>query len=397
MSSLFRLLAGRTRVWAIATAGVILAACSPSTMLNPPATGVAGGPVAGETLGTGPVRVAMLLPLSATGNAGQLARDMRNAAELALREFQAANIQILIKDDRGTADGARAAATAAISEGAQIILGPVFSEAVRAAGSVARPAKIPVVAFSTDTTTAAKGVYLISFLPQSDVDRIIRFAASQGRNSYAALLPANAYGTLVEATLQKAVASTGGRVVASEKYNLDRNSMQSKATAIAGIVKQGTVNAVFIPDSGDATPFLAQVLAANGVSPAQIKFLGSGQWDDPRIIRESNLNGGWFPGPDLAGFQAFSQRYKAAYGSTPVRNASLAYDAVSLAAGLSGRFGTQAFTEKVLTTPSGFVGVDGPFRFLANGTNQRALAVYQIERGQLGVVSPPPKNFSAGF
>jgi len=173
--------------------------------------------------------------------------------------------------------------------------------------------------------------------------------------------------------------------------------MQSKATAIANVVKQGTVNAVFIPDGGDATPFLAQVLAANGVSPAQIKFLGSGQWDDPRIIGESNLNGGWFPGPDLTGFQAFSQRYKAAYGSAPVRNASLAYDAVSLAAGLSGRFGAQAFTEKVLTNSAGFVGVDGAFRFLANGTNQRTLAVYQIERGQLGIVSPAPKNFSAGF
>ncbi|MCB1488527.1 MAG: penicillin-binding protein activator [Bauldia sp.] len=366
-------------------------------MLNPPAGSVAGGPVAGEVLGTGPVKVALLLPLSATGNAGQLARDMRNAAELALKEFQAANIQLLVKDDRGTADGARDAATVAISEGAQLILGPVFSEAVRTAGTVARPAKIPVVAFSTDASTASKGVYLISFLPQSDVDRIIRFAASQGKTSYAALLPANAYGTLVEAALQRAVAANGGRVVASEKYNLDRNSMQSKATAIANVVKQGTVNAVFIPDGGDATPFLAQVLAANGVSPAQIKFLGSGQWDDPRIIGESNLNGGWFPGPDLTGFQAFSQRYKAAYGSAPVRNASLAYDAVSLAAGLSGRFGAQAFTEKVLTNSAGFVGVDGAFRFLANGTNQRTLAVYQIERGQLGIVSPAPKNFSAGF
>jgi len=352
------------------------------------------GPVTGEVLGTGQVKVALLLPLSATGNAGQLARDMKNAADLALREFQTANIQILVKDDRGTPEGARAATSAAITEGASLILGPLFAQSVTAAASIAKPASVPVVAFSTDSSTASRGVYLMSFLPQSDVERVVRYAAAQGKRSFAALLPANAYGTVVQATLQSAAAAAGVRVVALETYALDRVSMQEKATAIAAIVKQGTVNAVFIPDGGDAAPFLAQVLAANGVLPSQVRYLGSGQWNDPRTINESNLIGGWFPGPDQAGFQAFAGRYKAAFGTEPLRAASLAYDAVSLAAGLSGRFGAAAFTDKVLTTPSGFIGIDGAFRFLSNGTNQRALAVYQIERGSAGVIDPAPKNFS---
>jgi ABC-type branched-subunit amino acid transport system substrate-binding protein len=323
---------------------------------------------------------------------------MRNAADLALREFPNANIQILIKDDRGTPNGARDATTTAIAEGAKLILGPVFAQAVVATGSVAKPAGVPVIAFSTDSTTASKGVYLMSFLPQSDVDRIVTYAASQGKQSIAALLPANAYGTVVEATLQRVAANAGVRVQVVERYNLDRASMQEKATAVAAIVKQGTVNAVLIPDGGDATPFLAQILAANGVAPGQIQYLGSGQWNDPRVLAESNLAGGWFPGPDPAGFQAFAARFRAAYGTEPLRNTSLAYDAVSLAIGLSNRFGEEGFTDKVLTNPSGFVGVDGAFRFTATGTSQRALAVFQIQRGQPVVVSPPPTTFSqAGF
>ncbi|MCP4385103.1 MAG: penicillin-binding protein activator [Hyphomicrobiales bacterium] len=377
--------------------GLVAAACAPTGLLDDPGSGSALGPVPGEVLGTGPVRVAMLVPLSATGNTGQLAKQMRNSAELALREARSAGIQILVKDARGTPDGARAAASAAIAEGAQIILGPLFAESVTAVASVAKPAKIPVVAFSTNTAAASRGVYLISFLPQNDVDRIVRFAAGQGKNSFAALVPANAYGTLIEASLQKSLANVGGRVVVTAKYNLDRASMQEKATAIANVVKQGTVNAVFIPEGGDAAPFLAQILATNGVGPTQVQFLGTGQWDDPRVIGESNLNGGWFPGPDLAGFRSFSERYKAAFGHTPHRNASLAYDATSLAAGLAGRFGADAFTDKVLTTSSGFIGVDGAFRLLSDGTNQRALAVYRIERGQLSILSPAPRNFSAGF
>jgi ABC-type branched-subunit amino acid transport system substrate-binding protein len=384
------------RAWTIAASAILfLAACS---SIDVPTIDEALPPVAGEVLGTGTVKVAMLLPLSATGNAAQLAKDMRNAADLALREFPNSNIQILIKDDRGTPDGARAAATTAITEGAELILGPVFAQSVVAVASVAKPASVPVVAFSTDSTTASKGVYLMSFLPQSDVDRIVTYAASQGQQSLAVLLPANAYGTIVEATLQRVIGNTGGRIVVTERYNLDRTSMQEKATAVAAVVKGGTVNAIFIPDGGDAAPFLAQILAANGVSPAVVKYLGSGQWNDPRVIAESNLSGGWFPGPDLTGFQAFAARFKAAYGNDPVRNASLAYDAVSLAVGVSTRFGAEGFTDKVLTNPSGFVGVDGAFRFTATGTSQRALAVYQIERAQLGVISPPPTTFSqAGF
>ena len=267
-----------------------------------------------------------------------------------------------------------------------------------AAASVAKPANVPIVAFSTDTSTASKGVYLISFLPQSDVDRIVRFAASQGKSSYAALLPANAYGALVEAAFQRAVANAGGRVVVIEKYNLDRTSMQEKATSIANVVKQGTVNAVFIPDGGEAAPFLAQILAANGVGPSQVKYprqrpVGRSP-RHPRIQPQRRLVPGprprRLPQPSPNATRRPTARTRCAPPRSPMTP-------ISLAAGLSGRFGAQAFTEKVLTTSSGFVGVDGAFRFLANGTNQRALAVYQIERGQLGVIAPAPKNFSSGF
>jgi ABC-type branched-subunit amino acid transport system substrate-binding protein len=373
---------------------LLVAACGPAAIGNGPRPEIAHAPVPGETLGTGSVKVALLLPLSATGNAGQIALAMKNAASLALREFQTADIQILVKDDAGTADGARAAASQAITDGAKLILGPLFAQSVSAAASIAKPAGIPMVAFSSDSTTAQKGVYLLSFLPQGDVSRVLRYAAGQGKHSFAALLPNNGYGTVVEATLQKVVADTGGRVFAVERYDLDRVSMQAKATAVAGVAKGGSIDAILMPDAGDAAPFLAQVLAAGGFKPANVKLLGSGQWDDQRILKESNLSGAWFPAPDRAGFDSFVQRYQAAYGAPPLRPASLAYDATSLAAGLAARFGKNAYTEKVLTNPSGFIGVDGAFRFLSNGLSERGLAVYEINHGATQVIDPAPKNFA---
>jgi hypothetical protein len=352
-------------------------------------------PVTGETIGTGTIRVALLLPLSATGNAGQIAVNFRNAAELALRDFKTANIQILVKDDLGTADGARAAASDAIAQGAELILGPLFARSVNGVSTVARAARVPVIAFSSDTTTAGQGLYLLSFLPQSDVDRIVSYAAQQGKRSIAALLPNNAYGTLVEAALQRAVANVGGRVMTTARYDLDKTAMQAQATQLAALVKGGTIDAVLLPDAGDATPFLAQVLAANGVTADKMTYLGSGQWDnDPRITGESNLAGAFYPAPEAAGFASFARRYQAAFGSAPSRTASLAYDATSLAAGLAARFGDQRFAQATLTNPNGFIGIDGAFRFLPNGLNQRGLAVFQIQKGQATIVDPAPKTFT---
>jgi ABC-type branched-subunit amino acid transport system substrate-binding protein len=381
----------------VASALIALSACTAGRGglgVSPEDAARGNAPVTGEVLGTGPVKVALLLPLSATGNAGQIALNLKNASDLALREFQTASIQILVKDDRGTADGARAATTEALQQGAELILGPLFAQSVSAAAAIAKPANVPIIAFSTDASSASRGVYLLSFLPQTDIERIVRYAASQGKRSYAALLPNNAYGTVVEAALQKSVANAGGRVMALERYELDRTAMQTKAEAVAQLVKSGTVDTIVLPDAGDAAPFLGQVLAANGVDPSKIQYLGSGQWDDARIAQESNLNGAWYPAPEKAGFEAFARRYQAAFGAAPFRAATLAYDATSLAAGLTARFGERRFTPEVLTSASGFIGLDGAFRLLATGLNERGLAIYRIERGQVTIIDPAPKTFT---
>lgn len=375
---------------------LVLAACQSRefTFTGPPPSIPTGQPVTGEVLGTGTIRVALLVPLSANGNAAEAAVNIRNAASLALQEFTNANIQILVKDDLGTPEGARAAATEAISQGAELILGPLFSAGVAAAAEVARPQGIPVIAFSTDQAVATAGVYLLSFLPRSDVQRILPYAAQNGYTNIAALLPDNAYGTLAEAALRETATAAGVRIVAVQRYALDRAAMQPAAEAIADLVLAGQVDAVFMPDGGDAAPFMAQIMGAKGIRPGQVKFLGSGQWNDDRIRSETALAGGWYPGPDLTGFRTFSARYQAAFGSTPFATATLGYDATILAAGLAANFGPARFAAATITNPNGFRGIDGAFRFLSNGLNQRALAIYEIDRsGTERVVDPAPAGF----
>jgi ABC-type branched-subunit amino acid transport system substrate-binding protein len=393
-----RLLAGKWLPGLSAGAGLLLASCSggfsPSDVWSSMGTPAqpAPPPESSAAIGSGRVKVALILPLSATGNAGLAAQSMRNGAELALAEFNNPDLQLLVKDDAGSAPGAQQAAQQALDEGAEIILGPLFAPSVGPVGQLARARGVPVIAFSTDANVAARGVYLLSFLPESDVDRIVGYAASQGKKSLAALMPDNAYGTVVEGAFKQAVARHGGRILALQHYPLDRTQMQGPVRAVAQAANG--VDAVFVPDGADAVPAVGQALIGNGIDPKRVQLLGTGLWEDPQIFSTPALDGGWYAGPDSTGFRNFSARYRTRYGQDPVRTATLAYDAVALVAALVKTQGPQRFSEQVLTNASGFTGIDGLFRFRPDGTNQRGLSVLRVTPSGGQVISPPPKAFS---
>lgn len=388
--------ARNARVAVVAALSVLAASC----------TGMPGGdyfgfgtqppppPAQPSQVGAGQVKVALILPLSASGNGAAVAASMRNAAEMALAEFSNPDIQLLVKDDGGTSGGAQAAASQALAEGAEIILGPLFAVSVSAAGQVARARGVPVIAFSTDSTVAGPGVYLLSFLPESDVNRVIRYAIQQGKRSFAALIPDNAYGTVVQAAFQQTVAAGGARVAAMERYPLDRAAMVEPVRRVATAI--GQADSIFIPDGADSVTTAVQTLATGGVNTRRTQLIGTGLWDDPRIFADPNAQGGWFAAPDPAGFRSFSGRYRTRYGQDPLRPATLSYDAVSLVAALVKTQGAARFSEEVLTNASGFAGIDGVFRFRPDGTNQRGLAVMRVTTSGPQVVSPAPKSFGSG-
>ncbi|HEY3893621.1 MAG TPA: penicillin-binding protein activator, partial [Bradyrhizobium sp.] len=355
-----------------------------------PAPGPAGPTQEPLAVGAGQVKVGLILPLSASGNAGVAAQSMKNAAEMALAEFQNPNLQLLIKDDGGSPQGAQQGTQQALDEGAEIMLGPLFAVSVPATAQLARARGISVIAFSTDSSVAGRGVYLLSFLPESDVNRIVEYSASLGKRSFAALVPENAYGNVVEGAFKQAVSRRGGRIVAFQKYGADR------ATAARTVAPTlGGADALFIADDGDSVVQVADALTAAGANLKAIQLLGTGLWDNARVFASPALQGGLYAAPDPAGFRSFSGRYRAKYGADPVRTATLAYDAVALVAALARTQGPTRFSPDVLTNPSGFAGIDGLFRFRADGTNERGLAVMRVGSGGGVAVAGSPKSFGA--
>lgn len=387
-----------TRLGTAGALAALLAACTqvgvsgPSTS-NPAETSAPPAPsraMSATSIGSGPTKIALLLPLSQNGASSSVGTSLRNAAELAYAESGSNDLTILVRDDRGTSDGARDAAQTAIADGAELVLGPLFAGSVREAGRVAHAANKPLIGFSTDTGAAGSGVYLLSFLIESYVDRIVDYATQQNKKSFAALVPENDYGNVALAGFQEATAKRGVRVEAIERYAPGQAAAAVQRIAAA----LPRIDALFIPEQADAMAAVATALTANGIDSHKVQILGTGIWNDARVLKLPPLQGAWFAAPENTGFNAFAGRYRAKYGSDPARIATLSYDAVSLAAALAHQTGGH-FADGALTNSSGFNGADGVFRFRSDGPNERGLAVLAINNGAAVTVSPAPRSFTA--
>src|SRR5271166_559508 len=378
-------------------ASLLLAACSGGglgTSGNPGNTAAAVTPQgvpAGQT-----VKVALLLPLTGNVNAQQVAKAMKQAAELALFDFDKPNVKLIPKDTHGTPDGARQAAQDAIKDGAELVIGPLFANEVSAVSPVAQSAHIPIIAFSSDRNVAGNGVYLLSFVAGSDVPRMISYAVSKGKTRFAALFPQNDYGRIVEQAFNRAVQENRAQVVMTKTYPPDANGMMQPVKEISVLAKKGAppqVDAIFIPASGDTLPSLAPLFPYYEADTQAVKFMGLSGWDYIGVGKEAALQGGWFAAPDPKGWQEFTKRYAETYGDTPPRLASLSYDAVSLAISLSSNPPGQRFAAFELTRSSGFQGVDGLFRLRSDGTAERGFAIMEVQRSGNQPIDAAPSAF----
>jgi len=272
---------------------------------------------------------------------------------------------------------ARAAATQAVSEGASLILGPLRSDSVRAAGSVARTAGIPLIGFSNNTGASAPGIYLLNVLPETEVLRSVKYAQNFGRKSFAAIVPRTDFGQIQEGAFRVATANSGAAVHSIYQFSNELEA-RSAVEQLVPFLLSGSVDAIFLPDRATA-PSIAVLFEAAQIEKTDVTIIGSADWDgDVKISQTPFLTGAFFPAVDSAGYERLKPEYEATYSATPHPMATFAYTAVLLANSSSLANATPRYDRNQLTRPSGFAGQDGVFRFLDNGTNQHALVMKQV-------------------
>lgn len=341
------------------------------------------------------VNVAILLPLS--GPKSAIGQSMLQAAQLALFDMGYNNFNLMPRDTKGTAAGAKVAASSALNDNAQLILGPLFADSVQAVKSVAKPRNINVIAFSTDWALADRSTFLMGFMPFSQVDRIAQFATSNGYKNFALVAPRDKYGDIVSGRFEQKVRSSGGHIARSLRFPPGDPEIINQIASLKPETGKAAFNAVFMPVGGSQTETISSALSYNHLMPKEIKRLGTGLWDDPRIAGQPNMQGAWFAAPSPSSRQRFEIQYRNTYGQKPMRLATLAYDATALAAILA-RNGFEKgtmpdYSHNALTNPNGFTGTDGIFRFRTNGLVERGLAVLELRNGQIVEIAPAPKKF----
>jgi ABC-type branched-subunit amino acid transport system substrate-binding protein len=367
---------------------VVTQAPEPTTS-TPQAVLPSGPPVIVE----GQVRIAILLPLSSPSKETRIvAQSMLDAAQMAMFDMGARSMVLLPRDTGNSPEIAAAAANDAIDNGAELILGPLLANDVRAVAPIARARGVPVVAFSTDRMVAGDGVFLLSFLPQQEVSRIVNYAVAQGRSKFAALVPATPYGQRVEEAFRESVAQAGREVVSIQTYQPTPQALEPAVKAVS----QMTFDAIFLPEGGPMLRSLGPILTVNHVDSRKVQLLGTGLWDDPAVARDPSLAGGWYAVPPQEQRLNFQTRYQQLYGSKPPRIASLGYDAVALSATLANGTPGKRYTRATIADPNGFAGIDGIFRFKPDGITERGLAIMEVSpTGQLMVVSPAATTFQS--
>jgi ABC-type branched-subunit amino acid transport system substrate-binding protein len=330
----------------------------------------------------------MLLPLTnPAAETRQVAEALQRAAELALFDGRNNTIIFMPRDDGGSPERAAAAAQRAIDDGAEIILGPLFAQSAAAVAPVAQRAQVPVISFSTDREVAGNGVFLLSFQPETEVERIISYAARQGLSNFGALVPQTPYGQRVNVAFRDAVMRSGARVTSIQTFAPRADAVAVPARAIVA----SSPDAILIGEGGVLLRAAGSALPVTDQN--QIKLLGTGLWNDPTLLREPILVGSWFASPAPEGWTRFVARYRGVHNAAPPRIATLGYDAMSLVVLLSRGQPYRRFTAAALTDPNGFSGIDGIFRFRSDGTADRGLAVLQVGANGFTTVDPAPRSF----
>ncbi len=383
------MLALNRRALAVGMLTVFLAACKVVPDSGRPAPAPAPTPAPGPSADVLPTdagrhRVALLVPLSGANAA--VGRSIANAATMALLDTNAENLRITTYD---TGTDAGTAAATAIRDGNKLILGPLLREDVAPVLARARPANVPLVSFSNDTSIASPDAFVMGHVPEQSIARTVGYAARQGARRFAVLAPNGEYGDRAAAAMSAAVAGVSGTLVATERYDRGNTSIVSAAQRIK---VRGAVDAVLIAEGARLSASAASTLKQGGT---QVILLGTELWDgESSLASNASMRGGLFSAVSNARYRQFVTSYQTRFGEEPYRIATLGYDAVLLTLRIARDWQPgRNFPAGRMLAADGFLGLDGPFRFHDNGVGERAMEVRQVGNGAVSVVDAAPARF----
>ena len=384
--SLIRTCGRRVTAAAAGSALALVASCTTAT--GP--IDVSDGPMIDPTQ---PVQVALLIPKSYEKTAS-IAESLEQAAQMAIADLGDIRIDLRVFDTGGNPEQAALVARQAVQEGAKIILGPLLAENAKAVGAAVADSGVNVLSFSNNASIAGNNVFVLGPTFNNTANRLVSYAASQGKTKAVIVHPRTLEGELGKAALENATQSSTLEIVAIEAFEFSQKGVIDSVAKIKAKMLETEADTLFLAaNAARALPLLVQLLPEAGINPKEVQYIGL-SLDIPRqIIELAGFQNSWIASPNRQVSANFSSRFTEGFGSPPHQLAGLAYDGLAAIGALVKTGQKNAVTKTALTQASGFQGVSGAFRLLADGTNERALAIARIERKKVVLIDAAPVSF----
>lgn len=389
------------RTWAIAFAlATTLSGCQSkggvSEVLDPAAIAAPGGQTADtgagpaqatQSLGTGSTKITMLLPLSAPGTAGENGRKMLDAAKLAMTDVGNGLLTLTVEDTKGDSAQAGKLAISAITTGSKVVIGPAELPAAQHIATLSGSKRPPVLALA-DNFAGGAGVYAVRLSEADSAAAGAAGLAAKGGKKFVLLVAEGSNASAVEKRVANGLSIYGATLAVTVPYSASDGG--AKAVDEMGSLVD-TPDAVIVANGdGSPSPILA-ALRSKGIPGKAISVVGTNRWLEHPM--DPLFEGAYIATLDQRETGPIADRFRATYNYPADVNVAYAYDMVALTAGVASAVGPDGFSKQVLESPNGFRGSTGLFRFRADGSSERSMPFYQIQKGALKLVAKSTSGF----
>ena len=331
------------------------------------------------------VKIGVILPM--TGIAANYGENQSNAIHLAVDEINARGgvlgkpLEVILEDD-GTEPTKTVSAYQKVIDvdHVPVVIGAVWDFLANAVMPIVDSKKIPTISASAapDSLTTKSDAFFTTFPPISVHQPIVEKYLNHAQGSRVAIMYINnAWGIAHRDMYRKAAASTGKQIVAEiELPNFDNNDIQSEVTRLKSVkpdILLTSVNLIdpkLIIEKNKDLGLNANIFGHdNIVASYQNKNIRKDALKDVVVYRLARSDSDFF------------DKYKKAYGATPISEADKAYDAVYVIAKaieLSQDTSSQGIL-RGLKQIKDYQGVSGPIDYTQNNwptTDTSRLEIY---------------------
>ena len=282
------------------------------------------------------LKIGIICPVS--GQYAKFGSSVIKAAELAINEYKARTrlpVELIIRDSKGhSVEAMRAAQDLIYNEGVVAIIGPILSEAVVTAGSIAQQAGVPLITpTATDKEIQFIGDHIFQF---NNTNADLAQALAQFTINYlhissvSILHPENSYGYDMSNSFSETYNALGGMLQDVIAYPVGTTDFQESIKKI----KKNIPGALFIPAQDDDLLLIAPQLNHYEFHPL---LLGGNGWNSEKLLRVEGKNvdstyfvDSFYKDSKLYEYPNFRAQYLSNYNEDPDKVAAFTYDSTRM-------------------------------------------------------------------